>query len=83
MSDIFDTKIQVELTLKELEDITLALRMVNKAFSGNIRSELEEKLSDIAFITKMSSNEEQEQCPCMKEPSYNCGIKCSRCGREL
>lgn len=25
----------------------------------------------------------QEQCPCMKEPSYNCGMKCSRCGREL
>lgn len=19
------------------------------------------------------------QCPCMKEPSYNCGMKCSRC----
>lgn len=24
-----------------------------------------------------------EKCPCMKEPSINCGIKCSRCGREL
>lgn len=24
-----------------------------------------------------------EECPCMKEPSYNCGMKCSRCGREL
>lgn len=27
--------------------------------------------------------EVEEQCPCMKEPSYNCGMKCSRCGREL
>lgn len=25
----------------------------------------------------------EEECPCMKEPSYNCGMKCSRCGREL
>lgn len=25
----------------------------------------------------------KEECPCMKEPSYNCGMKCSRCGREL
>lgn len=25
----------------------------------------------------------KEECPCMREPSYNCGMKCSRCGREL
>ena len=25
----------------------------------------------------------EEECLCMKEPSYNCGMKCSRCGREL
>ena len=24
-----------------------------------------------------------EECPCMKEESINCGMKCSRCGREL
>ncbi len=28
-------------------------------------------------------SETTEECSCMKEPSYNCGIKCSRCGREL
>lgn len=54
MDNVWDTKIQIELTLKELEDITLALRMVNKAFSGDSRSELEDRLSNIATITKMS-----------------------------
>ncbi|MBB6622052.1 hypothetical protein H7E67_01285 [Clostridium gasigenes] len=24
-----------------------------------------------------------KQCPCMKEKSLNCGMKCSNCGREL
>lgn len=28
-------------------------------------------------------SENSEECPCMKEPSYHCGMKCSRCGREL
>ena len=32
---------------------------------------------------KKHKDEVKEQCPCMKEPSYNCGMKCSRCGREL
>lgn len=54
MDNVWDTKIQVELTLKELEDITLALRMVNKAFSGDTRSELEDRLTNIAIITKTS-----------------------------
>lgn len=54
MDNVWDTKIQVELTLKELEDITLALRMVNKAFGSGVRSELEDRLSNIAVTTKMN-----------------------------
>lgn len=54
MDNVWDKKIQVELTLKELEDITLALRMVDKAFGGGTRSELEDRLTHIATITKMS-----------------------------
>lgn len=54
MDNVWDTKIQIEVTLRELEDITLALRMIDKAFSGDVRSELEERLSDIAITTKMS-----------------------------
>lgn len=55
MDNIWNTKISVELTLKELEDITLALRMVDKAFNGNSRSELEERLTNIAIMTKMNT----------------------------
>lgn len=56
MSDnIWDKKVQIELTLKELEDITLSLRITDKAFIGDIRSELEEKLSNVVHITKMSN----------------------------
>lgn len=36
---------------------------------------------EIVEVEKVSKK--IEECPCMKEPSYNCGIKCSRCGREL
>jgi len=32
---------------------------------------------------KKHVGEVKDECPCMKEPSYNCGMKCSRCGREL
>lgn len=54
MDNVWDTKIQIEVTLKELEDITLALRMVNKAFGNGVRSDLEDRLSHIVVNTKMS-----------------------------
>ena len=54
MDNFWDKKIQVDLTLKELEDITLALRMVDKAFGGGNRSSLEERLTDITHKAKMS-----------------------------
>ena len=54
MDNVWDTKIEIELTLSELEDITLALRIANKVFRGDSRSEREDKLSNIAAITKMS-----------------------------
>ena len=54
MDNFLDTKIQIKLTLSELEDITLALRIVNEVFSGDSRSELEDRLSNIATTIKMS-----------------------------
>lgn len=54
MNNIWNTQIPIRLTLEELEDITLALRIVNTALSGDSRSELEEKLSDIESRVKMS-----------------------------
>lgn len=54
MDNVWDTKIEIELTLSELENITLALRIANKVVSGDSRSELENKLSNIVAITKMS-----------------------------
>lgn len=54
MSDIWNKKVQVELTVRELEEITLALRMVNKAFGNGLRSELEDRLSHVTVEAKMS-----------------------------
>lgn len=48
MEDIFNTKVQVEITLEELENIILCLRVINQATSGSVRSELEERLSNVA-----------------------------------
>lgn len=53
MDNVLDTKIQIKLTLSELEDITLALRIVNEVFSGDSRSELEDRLSNIVTTIKM------------------------------
>lgn len=54
MDNVWDTKIQIGLTLKELEDITLALRIVNTIISGDSGSELEARLSNIESRIKMS-----------------------------
>lgn len=74
----FDTKLEYykkaydfELNLKSCKDI----KIVGFTF-GDTLAEIEDYL--------FSDDEEvEDQCPCMKEPSYNCGMKCSRCGREL
>lgn len=50
--NIFDTKINVEITLSELENLIIMLRVANKVITGEIRSELEEKLENIAFKIK-------------------------------
>lgn len=42
-----------------------------------------EYLRKLKSEIKDLKGEAKEECPCMKEPSYNCGMKCSRCGREL
>lgn len=54
MSNMLDNQINIKLTVKELEDITLALRMVDKIFGGDTKSELENRLSNIVKITKLT-----------------------------
>lgn len=54
MNNVWGTKTQIELTLEELVDITLALRLFNGVISGDSRSELEERLSNIVTKIKMS-----------------------------
>lgn len=58
--------------------------------SGEVRlvgDNLKFGFKDIAVIWiknfEIIKSEVIEECPCMKEPSYGCGMKCSRCGREL
>lgn len=51
-NNVFDTKINIELTLGELENLIVMLRVANKVVTGEIRSELEEKLENIAFKIK-------------------------------
>ena len=60
MEDVFTTKIEVELTIEELEDLIIALRFFNLNMSGSVRSNLEEKLENIAYVTKMSISEGDE-----------------------
>lgn len=60
MEDVFTTKIEVELTIEELEDLIIALRFFNLNMSGSVRSDLEEKLENIAYVTKMSISEGDE-----------------------
>jgi hypothetical protein len=61
------------------------------------KDELQDKLNEVFYAWQEKHNyrpyfytivneeiiEVKEECPCMKEASYNCGMKCSRCGREL
>lgn len=41
------------------------------------------ELKGLIYSNTGIPNSALEECPCMKEPGYNCGMKCSRCGREL
>ncbi|MGL5440316.1 MAG: hypothetical protein ACRDA4_08090 [Filifactoraceae bacterium] len=54
MDNPFNKKIEIELTLHELEEIIIMLRVANKVVTGEIRSEIEEKLQNICSITKYS-----------------------------
>ncbi len=56
MKDIFDTKVNVELTLQELESIIVCLRAGNKYNTGKVRSELEERLSNLSVHVKMGQS---------------------------
>ena len=56
MKDIFDTKVNVELTLEELEHIIVCLRAINKYSTGSVRSELEERLSNLSIDVKMGQS---------------------------
>ena len=53
LNDIWDRKINIELTLHELEDLIISLRVANKFITGNVGSELEEKLNNIVQLEKL------------------------------
>lgn len=59
MKNIFDTKVNVELTLEELESIIVCLRAINKHNTGKVRSELEERLSNLSVDVKMGQSFEK------------------------
>lgn len=52
IDDIWDRKINIELTLHELEDLIISLRVANKVINGKVGSKLEEKLNNIAQLEK-------------------------------
>lgn len=47
-------EIDVPLNWEEIDQIVLALRLANKAFKGESRDELEEKMSNFSMKAKMS-----------------------------
>lgn len=51
--DIFDTKVNVELTLGELESIILCLSIVNEHNPNHAIDRLAERLSNLAVDIKM------------------------------
>lgn len=53
MKDIFDTKVNIELTLGELESIIICLRAAHKNNTGSVRSELEKILSNLSVDVKI------------------------------
>ena len=81
-------KIKVEAYIDfEVDKDELPKDMTIVDVMNAVREDVVEVLKDnyrtekIKVIAEIS--EEHEQCPCMNEKSYNCGMKCSRCGREL
>ena len=81
-------KIKVEAYIDfEVDKDELPKDMTIVDVMNTVREDVVEVLKDnyrtekIKVIAEIS--EEHEQCPCMNEKSYNCGMKCSRCGREL
>ena len=81
-------KIKVEAYIDfEVDKDELPKDMTIVDVMNTVREDVIEVLKDnyrnekIKVIAEIS--EEHEQCPCMNEKSYNCGMKCSRCGREL
>ena len=81
-------KIKVEAYIDfEVDKDELPKDMTIVDVMNTVREDVVEVLKDnyrtekIKVIAEIS--EEHEQCPCINEKSYNCGMKCSRCGREL
>lgn len=49
---MYYNKINIPLDWAEIDEIILSLRLTNKALKGNIRNELEEKLSNYSVVAK-------------------------------
>lgn len=58
---------------------------INNISKEEIEKEMERKIN--RQLERIEREKEvksiKEECPCMKEESYNCDMRCSMCGREL
>jgi len=77
-------EINIPLTWEEIDAITISLRLTNQAFKGNIRDELEEKISNYSMIAKQANNKQtiscKEDCIYSGRPTYK--FPCDKCIRE-
>lgn len=60
----------VKMVFPKIESVDVVINML-------------EELKGLIYSNKGISKSALEECPCMREKSINCGMKCSRCGREL
>lgn len=74
-------EINVPLTWEEIDNIIISLRLTNKAFKGDMRDELEEKMSDYSMKAKLENNKQlvgcKDDCIYLSRPTYD--YPCNSC----
>lgn len=77
-------EINVPLNWEEIDQIVLSLRLTNQAFKGNMRDELEEKLSNYSMQAKQANSKHEYGCKgdCiyLGRPTYD--YPCNECIRD-
>jgi hypothetical protein len=74
-------EINVPLNWEEIDNIIISLRLTNKAFKGNMRDELEEKLCKYSMQAKYANTKHengcQGNCVYLGRPTYD--YPCNEC----